>query len=469
MKTLPHVEATSEQLPIISGNNLGVEVIRGAAGSGKTSTALLRLKSLLYMFQFRKMRESDTSPVRILVLTFNKTLSGYVSSLVDAQVEASNVLIEIKTFSKWAANVLNPIRIIDRAAEFYLVNLIAAAGISSLSQSYLAKEVDYILGRFHPSRLEEYIIAERTGRGLQPRVERTLRRQILDKIVIPYLDWLEAQGGVDWNGLAIKMSETQGSMNYDIVIVDESQDFSANQLRAIGRHLAQNHALTFVIDTAQRIYARGFTWTEAGFEVRRDGYHTLRANHRNTKQIAAFALGLLHGLTVDNDGALPNLSSAAREGGLPVVLRGLYRNQLGWAIQFIQTHVDLTSQSVAFLYPRAGAWLDYTRTSLRKSGLLYAEISRESEWPSGPENIALCTFHSSKGLEFDYVFILGLSVENTEFPDLDSDDELLVLRRLLAVAVARAKEQVFLGYKPGEESRLIDFFQVGTFMEMNLP
>ncbi|MGV7198822.1 hypothetical protein [Xanthomonas axonopodis] len=72
-------------------------------------------------------------------------------------------------------------------------------------------------------------------------------------------------------------------------------------------------------------------------------------------------------------------------------------------------------------------------------------------------------------MEFDYVFILGLSVENTEFPDLDSDDELLVLRRLLAVAVARAKEQVFLGYKPGEESRLIDFFQAGTFMEMNLP
>lgn len=469
MKTLPHVEATSEQLPIISGNNLGVEVIRGAAGSGKTSTALLRLRSLLYMFEARKRRQSDNSPVRVLVLTFNKTLSGYVSALADAQVEASNVVIEIKTFSKWAANVLSHIRIIDRAAEVHLENLIALADIGSLTQGYLRKEVDYILGRFHPSKLDEYIRTERTGRGVQPRVERTLRRQILDEIVIPYLAWLETQGGVNWNGLAVKMAETEGSMNYDVVIVDESQDFSANQLRAIGRHLAQNHALTFVIDTAQRIYARGFTWAEAGFEVRRDGYHTLRANHRNTKQIAAFALGVLNGLTVDSDGALPNLNSAEREGALPIVLRGLYRNQLGWAIQFIRSRVDLTKESVAFLYPKAGNWLNYTRNSLQNAGLAFAEITRESEWPSGPENIALCTFHSSKGLEFDYVFILGLSAENTDFSDLETDDELLVLRRLLAVAVARAREQVVLGYKPGEESRLVDFFRAGTFAEESLP
>ncbi|MEA9859104.1 3'-5' exonuclease [Xanthomonas campestris pv. raphani] len=469
MKTLPHVEATPEQLPIISGNNLGVEVIRGAAGSGKTSTALLRLRSLLYMFEARKRRQADSTPVRVLVLTFNKTLSGYVSALADAQVEALHAVIEIKTFSKWAVNVLNDVRIIAKAADVHLNGLISLAEIGSLSQEYLKKEVDYILGRFKPTQLDEYIRTERTGRGTQPRVERTLRREILDEIVIPYLAWLDAQNGVDWNGLAVKMAQTDGSMGYDIVIVDESQDFSANQLRAIGRHLAANHALTFVIDTAQRIYARGFTWLEAGFEVRKDGYHTLRANHRNTKQIAAFALGVLTGLSVDSDGALPNLKSAEREGSLPVVLRGIYRNQLGWAINFIRTSVDLESESVAFLYPKSGDWVDYTKSSLQRAGLGFAEITRESEWPSGPENIALCTFHSSKGLEFDYVFILGLSEKNTDSPDLESDDELLVLRRLLAVAVARARNQVVLGYKPGEESKLVDFFRAGTFTEEDVP
>ena len=56
VKTLPPIKPTAEQLPLISDNNLGIEVIRGAAGSGKTSTAILRLRSLAYMFEERRER-----------------------------------------------------------------------------------------------------------------------------------------------------------------------------------------------------------------------------------------------------------------------------------------------------------------------------------------------------------------------------------------------------------------------------
>ena len=103
MKKLALVTATPEQLPIISNQRLGSEVIRGAAGSGKTSTALLRMQSLKFMIEARKARADDSSPVRILVLTFNRTLSGYVSSLAEAQQGGrGNVSIEISTFAKWA-------------------------------------------------------------------------------------------------------------------------------------------------------------------------------------------------------------------------------------------------------------------------------------------------------------------------------------------------------------------------------
>ncbi|MNL51377.1 DNA-dependent helicase II [compost metagenome] len=105
---------------------------------------------------------------------------------------------------------------------------------------------------------------------------------------------------------------------------------------------------------------------------------------------------------------------------------------------------------------------------LRDNEIPFVEITRESEWPEGPENVALSTFHSAKGLEFDYVFILGLSGEVTRHGGEERDDQLWVLRRLLAVAVARARKQVVVGYKLGEESDLVQFFSPRTYEQVDL-
>jgi DNA helicase IV len=103
MKTLPPIRATPEQLPIISDNSLGIEVIRGAAGGGKTSTAILRLRSLAYWLEERRERQGIPGPLRILVLTYNRTLRGYVKALVDEQVRGlTNTRVTIDTFGRWA-------------------------------------------------------------------------------------------------------------------------------------------------------------------------------------------------------------------------------------------------------------------------------------------------------------------------------------------------------------------------------
>lgn len=467
MKVLSNIRPTPEQLSLVGQNREGVEVICGAAGSGKTTTALLRLKSLCYMFNVRHQREGNTDPVKILVLTFNKTLAGYIKELVHSQLPNTiNVELEISTFSKWAYHNVRPEKKIISYSSGLLYSY--ARAIDSLSHDYVVNEVEYLLGRFKPENLSDYITAERTGRGISPRVERTVRQRILDAVVIPYKEALNQRNAVDWNDIAVAMSEEVDSLGYEIVVVDECQDFTANQLRAVKHHLGEHHTATFVTDTVQRIYARGYTWIEAGYDVRPERSHILKANYRNTKEIAAFAASVISGISVEADGVLPNLNEANSSGNLPKVIVGFYSSQVKYALDYIKNNVDLSCESVAFLHPKG--WSGYLKSNLDREGMSFVDITRADSWPDDDDvNVAISTFHSAKGLEFDYVFILGLSDESTECPEELAGDQLLVLRRLLAVAIARAKTDVIIGYKSGEESDLIKFFAPGTFDEVLLP
>ena len=86
MKTLGAVTATPEQLILIDNPAPGFWVVAGAAGSGKTTTALLRLKFLVRYWRERRADLGLESPVRVLVLTFNRTLRGYIAELAAQQI-----------------------------------------------------------------------------------------------------------------------------------------------------------------------------------------------------------------------------------------------------------------------------------------------------------------------------------------------------------------------------------------------
>ncbi len=93
MKVLSGVKPTAEQLPIISNPTAGVVLIRGAAGSGKTTTAMLMLKQLALFWTKRNKRMQLNTPVLILVLTFNRTLRGYIAELAKGQINQPNCSI----------------------------------------------------------------------------------------------------------------------------------------------------------------------------------------------------------------------------------------------------------------------------------------------------------------------------------------------------------------------------------------
>jgi hypothetical protein len=258
MKSLGNVEPTPEQLVLISNPIAGVQVIRGAAGSGKTTTALLMLRQLSRFWISRRKRHDIPGKVNILVLTYNRTLRGYIQALAENQVRHQAKLnLTVSTFGKWARDLLpSAIILDDRERERKLMRL---SRNISLPSNFIMGEIEYLLGRFQPNHLADYLTCRRVGRGNSPRVERSLRQRILDEIIFPYMQWKEEVDKLDWNDFATKLLDQVVQTPYDIIIADETQDLSANQIRSIMHFAAEPSSVVFVLDATQMIYPRGFT------------------------------------------------------------------------------------------------------------------------------------------------------------------------------------------------------------------
>lgn len=465
MKVLQTVVPTPEQLRVIQDAKPGVTLIRGAAGSGKTTTALLRLSLLAEFWRSRRRRERLKEPVRILVLTYNRTLRGYITELADRQVSGGTDLdLTVSTFGKWSRSLLpDPPMVQSRAHRIRVLGTRVP-----LTERFLNNEIDYVLGRFMPEDIEEYLTCKREQRGRSPRVDRSLRELILSDVVRPYLEWKKERRQVDWDDLAVALSRKRMDKPYDVIVADEAQDFSANEVRALLNHLAQDHSLTFVLDAAQRIYPKTFQWAEVGVSLQASQVYHLKRNYRNTKEIAAFAKPIIEGLEISDDGALPDFESCTSSGPKPQVVRGSYSEQMTYIIRFIQRFVDLRSESVGFLHPKGGEWFSYTKDRLSQAGIRFIDIAGMEEWPVGPTNVALSTLHSAKGLEFDHVFIIGLNREATPVGQGQDDAELDNLRRLVAMGAGRARRSVTVSFKPADASEVVRFFRADTYDAVDL-
>lgn len=464
MRCLKDVAPTPEQLSIVSRNQPGVEVIRGAAGSGKTTTALLRLRSLIGVFLNRKRRHSKQEPVKVLVLTYNRTLRGYIQELINHQIApTSEVIVEVSTFGKWSIDLCSGPSICEEKRRKKMIKIFGERGGIKLDPEFLADEVDYILGRFSLDKITDYLSIIREGRGVTPRIDKALREEIINKVIYPYQQWLKENDLRDWDMVAMSLVSEVERQNYDVIVCDEAQDFTANQIRAVKYHVADVSSLTFIVDTAQRIYARGFTWIETGIVVRPENSFRLSRNYRNTKQIAAFASALVEGIPTDPDFTIPDFNASCSQGDLPVILEGNYSSQVEYAVRHIKDNINISEESVAFLHPKGWNWFKFLKTQLSHHGIEYVDITRQKDWPEGDENVALSTLHSAKGLEFDHIIILGLNKECFPVWEDVTDHRYINTRKLLAMGIARAKKTVLIGYKFEDRSELIDLFNLDTF------
>ena len=459
MQTLQNIFPTPEQLTILTDDGPGFRLVRGSAGSGKTTSALLRLRQLCDSRIARNRRLELDDPIRALVLTFNRTLRGYVNQLATEQITAPDKIhLTVETFASWAMELVGRQNVIEHRS--LIGRLLRTVGVTTHLE-YFIDEVEYIMGQFPPSELESYLEATRTGRGRSPAVNRDMRVKLLNEVIAPYKEIKLQRSEVDWSDIALEAANVM-NQGYDVVVVDECQDLSANQLRAVLAHLKQDHSTTFIIDAVQRIYPHAFLWQDIGVTIRPQMVFSLKSNHRNTAEIAEFASSLVHNLPPEEDGISPSAETCQRTGDHPQVVAGIYSAQIDYMLNCIQPFLE-DGETVAILQPKGGGWSDFAREELRQRNIHYCELTRARDWPTGPEQVALSTIHSAKGLEFDHVLIPGLSQEVMPHGDEEHDGTLESLRRLVAMGIGRARHSVMIGYKPGEQSTLIDFLDPKTY------
>lgn len=458
MRVLRRIRPTPEQMRVVSRIRAGVSLIRGAAGSGKTSTALTALRAATGTV-VNQLKNEGKLPARVLVLTYNNSLNGYISAVIADELNdyADAAELYSLTFDRWAFNTLG-IQQLD--IPFCEATLRRLCRTFPRQIDFVLDEVQYILGRFTPDNLDDYLRKPRTGRGNSPQMDTPLKERMLEEIIRPYIQWKRDDNRRDFHrrdfhDLAVEMCSIKPGILFDVVVIDEAQDFSANQLRAVMAHCAEDAIITIVTDSAQRIYPRGTTWAEVGVNLVAQRSHRLTVNYRNTRSIARLAEAISNGLPRDEDSSAPDPDACSDEGKKPVLLTGLYRRQVNWVLAHLTT-IDLQNETVGFLHLKGGGYFDFLRSRLNDAGFGFCELQGAREWPEDGPNIGLSTFHSAKGLEFDHLFLLGLAEKDAIYGEEDDDDRKDSLKRLLAMGVGRARKTITLGIKPEESLDIID-------------
>lgn len=423
----------------------GHTVVLGAAGSGKTTLAILRS---LYL--------SDPSTAhggRTLLVTFNRCLVTYMEYLAGTTRRPADV----RNYHHFARGYLSSrdklpwasICSSDERKRFVAqaANEARHAGVQS---AMLKRPVEFLDDEFQwiqqhgIVKATDYANVERIGRSTA-RVARSERPGLFD-LYTRYLNRRKLGGKLyDWQDLAsavLREFNTDGEERmYRHVVIDEGQDFSPEMLRSLAAAIPRDGSLTFFGDVVQQIYGHRMSWRSAG--LKRPQIWHFAENYRNTKQIARLALALAAMPHFPDDPDLVEPTAPAADGPRPVLSRQPNESA---EYQFVISQASNLAQTgtVAILLRTRARESAFRELLPNGATRLHRELTG---WPSGP-GLFYGTYHASKGLEFDTVFMPFLSGAHWPHPpdmkifgreESESRDA-----RLLYVGITRARSTLVL-------------------------
>ncbi|MEX0051057.1 UvrD-helicase domain-containing protein [Clostridium butyricum] len=506
---LEGIDLSPEQINIIEQDEDQL-LIEGYAGTGKSLT-------LLYKFINVLVREENK---KVLFVTYNSTLiedtkkrlNGCKEYLENKDRHTAHVM----TFHEMATNILKQIKAIEHGVGRLSIDKIkkheddALLRIAAILAKYTEKKSsiyknipsDERLYSTHNMKfvteeiawikamgfvqLDKYISTERTGRSKSIRLTRNQRKTIF-KIYMDYQKELESHKygeRLDLEDYALKILHNNhlisDDIKYDYIFVDEVQDLDPMQIMALCK--LTKHSINLSGDANQRIYKKcPVKYEDLGLMVRKKGKRkVLNKNYRSTAEIVTLANSLDFSDSEDR----MSVKQFVKHGEKPMI----YSTKDAMPVKYIVDEInriftDDPLKSIAIIHreevkPKVGYKSSFR---LKLEEMLMQGLSDINSFLKKfdykkEKQIFYTNAYDVKGLEFDIVFIVDFNkkyypylkgINDIRKSNEGKDDTLInddVLdfvnteKKLLYVAMTRAKEKLYLIANSCEEEKQISEF-----------
>jgi len=246
-------------------------------------------------------------------------------------------------------------------------------------------------------------------------------------------------------------------IKYDAVLVDEGQDLSDDMYKVVTAILNKNtNNLTIALDENQNLYRRKLSWKEVGVNAR-GRVRRLSWIYRNTSEISRFAGKFLGQAKTDKATGNLELFPGFYDFHGPVPEMKQFANFkdivsfVADKIKSMHDNKEFPLSEIAVIYCRKS--FDDTEAhnipkllegALNSRGILCLWAAEnyhlKRSYDIATERVTISTIHSTKGLDYACVFLVGLdTLEGNGW----SEEQ---IRNMTYVAITRARYQLFIPY-----------------------
>lgn len=472
-----------EQRRIVELEPNGHMMVKGVAGSGKTTVAIRRIS---FLQNYYSHEEDDT----ILLVTYNKTLLHYIKyqyhkfadeeqaqydQLFSPDSEVKIVTIDSLMY-KYFNQYIRRMNLSLKPSNHVLEQKVIIKAIHHVQQKYpkskilspknslfLLDEVTWI-NACQIEDVDTYQQIERTGRatGGSGTPQKLLRnselRAAIFELMETFNNMLAKEGYVTFkqmNAMALQEAQQMNHGKYTHVIIDESQDLTKVQLEFLKCIYNEKSysSIMFVADNTQSIYSQ--SWLGKGRPYASIGYdmsgksRMLSKNYRTTTEIAKAAYQLIENdSTINNNVDFVKPSLIDRHGHPPIYrFFTTSQDQIHFLQKEIQSLTNDYRLSEICVVAKEKRLIESVSQGLESEGIP-CEILQSSEANFESAKVKLVTMHSIKGLEFKVIFLIDLNdgvIPNNRLYDLDDEEAMdSEERKLLYVGMTRANELLYM-------------------------